>query len=214
MAGSDEKKRDPSAQMANEASATLVKSRVGSRYLTGEFIDFYNFIRLTSVLAFIFTNFSGRFIVLPLQFRFHLFKQKIMATRYDQKTKDEVVAYIQQYNEEKGRGGQSAAVNKWKLNPITVKSWLEKAGVETPGKGGKKKRKPGRPPKAASEKAPKAPRAAKAPKAAKAAKEAKAPRAANADASDLLSITLHRMMAIQSQIGALQSEYEKLKGKL
>jgi len=134
-----------------------------------------------------------------------------MATRYDQKTKDEVVAYIQQYNEEKGRGGQSAAVNKWKLNPITVKSWLEKAGVETPGKGGKKKRKPGRPPKAASEKAPKAPRAAKAPKAAKAAK---APRAAKADAGDVLSITLHRMMAIQSQIGALQGEYEKLKGKL
>ena len=89
-----------------------------------------------------------------------------MATRYDQKTKDEVVAYIQQYNEEKGRGGQSAAVNKWKLNPITVKSWLERAGVETPGKGGKKKRKPGRPAKDESAKAPKAPRAAKAAKAA------------------------------------------------
>ena len=128
-----------------------------------------------------------------------------MATRYDQKTKDEVVAYIQQYNEEKGRGGQSAAVNKWKLNPITVKSWLEKAGVETPGKGGKKKRKAGRPAKAASAKAPKAPRAAKA---------AKAPRAAKADSGDGVSTTLQRMMAIQSQIVALQNEYEKLKGKL
>jgi hypothetical protein len=132
-------------------------------------------------------------------------KEKIMATRYDQKTKDEVVAYIQQYNEEKGRGGQSAAVNKWKLNPITVKSWLEKAGVETPGKGGKKKRKAGRPAKAASAKAPKAPRAAKA---------AKAPRAAKADSGDGVSTTLQRMMAIQSQIVALQNEYEKLKGKL
>lgn len=128
-----------------------------------------------------------------------------MATRYDQKTKDEVVAYIQQYNEEKGRGGQSAAVNKWKLNPITVKSWLEKAGVETPGKGGKKKRKAGRPAKAASTKAPKAPRAAKA---------AKAPRAAKADSGDGVSSTLQRMMAIQGQIVALQNEYEKLKGKL
>jgi hypothetical protein len=128
-----------------------------------------------------------------------------MATRYDQKTKDEVVAYIQQYNEEKGRGGQSAAVNKWKLNPITVKSWLEKAGVETPGKGGKKKRKPGRPARAESAKAPKAPRAAKA---------AKAPRAAKAESGDGVSSTLQRMMAVQTQIVALQNEYEKLKGKL
>lgn len=128
-----------------------------------------------------------------------------MATRYDQKTKDEVVAYIQQYNEEKGRGGQSAAVNKWKLNPITVKSWLEKAGVETPGKGGKKKRKPGRPAKAESAKAPKAPRAAKA---------VKTPRASKAESGDGVSSTLQRMMAIQSQIVALQNEYEKLKGKL
>jgi len=132
-------------------------------------------------------------------------KEKIMATRYDQKTKDEVVAYIQQYNEEKGRGGQSAAVNKWKLNPITVKSWLEKAGVETPGKGGKKKRKPRRPAKADSANAPKAPRAVKA---------AKAPRASKAESGDGVSSTLQRMIAIQSQIVALQNEYDKLKGKL
>jgi hypothetical protein len=128
-----------------------------------------------------------------------------MATRYDQKTKDEVVAYIQQYNEEKGRGGQSAAVNKWKLNPITVKSWLERAGVETPGKGGKKKRKPGRPARDESAKAPKAPRAARG---------AKAPRAAKPESGDGVSSTLQRMIAIQSQIVALQNEYEKLKGKL
>jgi hypothetical protein len=128
-----------------------------------------------------------------------------MATRYDQKTKDEVVAFIQQHNEEKGRGGQSAAVKKWDLNPITVKSWLEKAGVETPGKGGKKKRKPGRPRKEASEKAPRAPRVAKVPK---------APKAPKADAGDVVSTTLQRMMVIQGQMSALQSEYEKLKGKL
>lgn len=140
-----------------------------------------------------------------------------MATRYDQKTKDEVVAYIQQYNKDKGRGGQSAAVKKWKLNPITVKSWLEKAGVETPGKGGKKKRKPGRPAKAAVEKAPKIPRTAKAAKAAKTAKTARAagvPRTAKAESGDGVSSTLQRMMAIQSQIVALQNEYTKLKGKL
>jgi hypothetical protein len=137
-----------------------------------------------------------------------------MATRYDQKTKDEVVAYIQQYNKDKGRGGQSAAVKKWKLNPITVKSWLEKAGVETPGKGGKKKRKPGRPAKAAVEKAPKIPRTAKTAKTAKTARAARVPRAAKAESGDGVSSTLQRMMAIQSQIVALQNEYTKLKGKL
>ena len=131
-----------------------------------------------------------------------------MATRYDQKTKDEVVAHIQQYNKDKGRGGQSAAVKKWKLNPITVKSWLEKAGVETPGKGGKKKRKPGRPAKATVEEAPKIPRTAKT------ARAARVPRAAKAESGDGVSSTLQRMMAIQSQIVALQNEYTKLKGKL
>ena len=62
-----------------------------------------------------------------------------MATRYDQKTKDQVVAFIVDYNARNGRGGQSAAAKKWKLNPITVKAWMEKAGVASPGKAAKKK---------------------------------------------------------------------------
>lgn len=133
-----------------------------------------------------------------------------MATRYDQKTKDEVVAFVQEYNEKNGRGGQTAAVNKWELNPITVKSWLEKAGVETPGRGGKNKRKPGRPAKAAAARSPRAGRIASSEKATKAA----ASGAGDAGASDTVSETLRRMIAIQSQICGLQSEYDKLKGKL
>lgn len=58
-----------------------------------------------------------------------------MATRYDQKTKDKVVAYIQKYDKDNMRGGQSAAVKKWNLNPSTVKSWLDKARMETSNKG-------------------------------------------------------------------------------
>lgn len=131
-----------------------------------------------------------------------------MAKRYDQKTKDEVVAFVQQYNDANGRGGQTAAVNKWDLNPITVKSWLEKAGVETPGRGGKKKGKPGRPAKTAS---------AKAPRVTRAESGAETPRAATSgsgSAHDGVSDTLRRMIAIQSQISALQSEYDKLKARL
>ncbi|MAS94875.1 MAG: hypothetical protein CMO55_16895 [Verrucomicrobiales bacterium] len=57
-----------------------------------------------------------------------------MAVRYDQQTKDKVVDFVREYNESHGRGGQSAAVAKWSISPLTVKSWLDKAGVSTPSK--------------------------------------------------------------------------------
>ena len=121
-----------------------------------------------------------------------------MAIRYEQNKKDEVVAFVQQFNEEKGRGGQSAAVKKWDLNPITVKSWLEKAGVVTPGRGGKKKRKGGA-----------------AGKVAKVAKVASAKEPSTPSKSTVgVSGTLQRMISIQGQIEALEAGYAKLKGKL
>ena len=140
-----------------------------------------------------------------------------MAIRYEQKTKDEVVAYVKQFNDTKGRGGQTAAVKKWDLNPITVRSWLEKAGVETPGKGGKKKRKPGRPAKAtAAPKAPKAAKAAKATKATRGAKRGRAAKPAKAEANVVEGVagTLQRMMAIQGEMASLEREFAKLKAKL
>ncbi|MEM7601873.1 MAG: hypothetical protein AAF357_10720 [Verrucomicrobiota bacterium] len=111
-----------------------------------------------------------------------------MAKRYNQKTKDEVVAFIQQYNEENGRGGQSAAAAKWKVNPITVKSWLEKAGVNTPGKSAKKRK--------------------------KTASKAKVARKATTTSTNTPTDLLRRMVEIQKEIGSLQSEYDSLKGKL
>ncbi|MDF1862564.1 MAG: hypothetical protein P1U87_20270 [Verrucomicrobiales bacterium] len=113
-----------------------------------------------------------------------------MAIRYDQKTKDEVVSFIQNYNEENGRGGQSAAAKKWKLNPITVKAWMEKAGLSSPGKSGKKKKK-NRPAKAS----------------------APAPRKANSAPKNVSAI-LKRMVQVQEQIEGLQSEYNSLKFSL
>lgn len=127
-----------------------------------------------------------------------------MASKYDQKTKDEVVAYIQNYNAENGRGGQSAAVKKWKLNAITVKSWLEKAGVETPGRGGKKT-KPGRKVKAG--------RAAK-PGRKVVSKPGRKPGRRAAVAGGDLAATLNRMVAIRAEITALEGEYAKLKDSL
>lgn len=118
-----------------------------------------------------------------------------MAVRYDQKTKDEVVAFISKYNKENGRGGQSAAAAKWKLNPITVKSWMEKAGVSSPGKSGKKK------------KAGKVTRKVTAKKARKA-------NTASVKAPSSVAGALKRMVAIQEEIESLQAEYDSLKGSL
>jgi len=126
-----------------------------------------------------------------------------MATRYDQNTKDEVIAFVLSYNEENGRGGQSAAVKKWDLNPLTVKSWLSKAGIETPGRGGKKRKgKVGRPAKAA-----------KAGRPAKAAAGKPGRKPVIVGAGDIAA-TLNRMVAIRSEIASLESEYSKLKAAL
>jgi hypothetical protein len=108
-----------------------------------------------------------------------------MAKRYDQKTKDGVVAFIQKYNDENGRGGQSAAAKKYKLNPITIRAWMEKAGVASPGKSSKK----------AGRKASAAP-----------SRKASAPKSTSA--------ALKRMVKLQEQIEALQAEYDSLKSTL
>ena len=85
-------------------------------------------------------------------------KSKSVGVRYTPEQKKEIVDFVQQYNEAKGRGGQSAAVSKFKVSPITIGAWLKAAGVS------KKKGKPA--------KAAKASKPAKAKK--KSAKKAKA----------------------------------------
>ncbi|MEY5012770.1 MAG: hypothetical protein RLY69_485 [Verrucomicrobiota bacterium] len=78
-------------------------------------------------------------------------KGKSVGVRYTPEQKKEIVDFVKQYNEAKGRGGQSAAVSKFKVTPISIGAWLKAAGVSS--KKGK---------------------AAKPAKAAKAAKPAKA----------------------------------------
>lgn len=79
-------------------------------------------------------------------------KSKSVGVRYTPEQKKEVVDFVKQYNEANGRGGQSAAVSKFKVTPITIGAWLKAAGV--------------------SSKKGKAPKAAKAAKPAKAKKKA------------------------------------------
>ena len=63
-----------------------------------------------------------------------------MATRYTDKTKQEVVAFVKKYDAQHGRGGQSAAKKKYKINPISIKKWCVDQGYTT-GPGRKKKKK-------------------------------------------------------------------------
>jgi len=148
-----------------------------------------------------------------------------MASKYDEKTKEEVVAFIRQYNQENGRGGQSAAVKKWDLNAVTVKSWLEKAGVETPGRGGKKKRGARKARAAKVVEGAEADEVAAKPGRKRGRKPGRKPggkpgrkpgrKAASAAASagDFDSI-LARMVAIRKELASLESEYAALKAKL
>ena len=63
-------------------------------------------------------------------------KKKAPATgiRYSDAQKKEIVNFVSQYNSENGRGGQSAAANKYKVTPLTIAGWLKAAGAKAPGK--------------------------------------------------------------------------------
>ena len=49
-----------------------------------------------------------------------------------------MVAFVLAYNSANGRGGLSAAVAKFKVSPLTISGWIQKAGVATkPAKAAK-----------------------------------------------------------------------------
>lgn len=134
-----------------------------------------------------------------------------MATRYSDKTKQEVVAFVKKFDDENGRGGQSAAKKKFNINPISIKKWCVDQGYVT-GPSKKKKKAP------ASNAAPKdgtkrAPR-----KSAKRSRRTAAPAAAKSAASPVAAgsttATLRKMSAISEKIESLQAEFETLKKSL
>ncbi|MBK1834913.1 hypothetical protein JIN78_12660 [Roseibacillus ishigakijimensis] len=50
--------------------------------------------------------------------------KKRTAKRYTDEEKANILRYVHQVNQEKGRGGVSAAVRKFGISPITVNGWL------------------------------------------------------------------------------------------
>jgi len=122
--------------------------------------------------------------------------------RYDDKKKAEVVAFVKKYNEENGRGGQTAAKEKYKISPISIANWLTKAGEELPGKGGRKKAAKGK---------------AGRPKGAKAKQgkvKGKVAKSASPAAVGSTEKTLARLSEIVAEIDSLQQEFDSLKKTL
>lgn len=104
--------------------------------------------------------------------------------RYDQTTKDQVVGFVQQHNQENnGRGGVAEAVRQFGISALTINSWLKKAN------GGN----------AASSK--------------KKAKAKRPTRKTSAPSGGTVGV-LNRMAAIQDEIDLLRQEFDSLKAQL
>ncbi|MBL9152325.1 MAG: hypothetical protein JNK37_07570 [Verrucomicrobiales bacterium] len=110
------------------------------------------------------------------------------------------MAFITDFNKANGRGGQTAAAEKYGVTQLTISKWLKKAGVK---KGGRK-------PKAAAE--------AAAPVAKKGRGKGKGKAAVKtsgkAKSSGSLDDVFARMIQIRKQIEDLQAEFDALKAQL
>ena len=135
----------------------------------------------------------------------HLSVEKIRTNpnmRYSDKQKADVVAFVKKYNEENGRGGQSAAKKKFKISPISIANWLKAAGEDLPGKGGRKKS-------ASKGKKGKGGR----PKGSGKGRTGRGRRKGGA-ATGTLSERIQRLAEIDREMQDLQAEFDKLKASL
>jgi len=113
-------------------------------------------------------------------------KKATRSTRYTDEQKAEVVNFVREHDKAHGRGGQSAAAEKFGVSTLTISKWLKGSGK--PG------RKPGRKPSAK--------------------KTSGREPAATGTASAADTSPLQRMMAIQQEMERLRAEYEDLKATL
>lgn len=87
-------------------------------------LEIYSILLIKLFLALIFT-----FMQVARAMSSKSKKAKSTGVRYTPEQKKEIVDFVLKYNEAKGRGGQSAAVSKFKVTPITIGAWLKAAGV-------------------------------------------------------------------------------------
>lgn len=56
-------------------------------------------------------------------------KSSSKGKRYTPAEKRKIIAFVDEVNAEKGRGGQSAASKKFGISQLTISSWIKKGGV-------------------------------------------------------------------------------------
>lgn len=61
-------------------------------------------------------------------------KKASTGVRYSDDLKKQIVDFVETYNSQNGRGGQSAATKKFKVTPLTIATWLKAAGVKKPAR--------------------------------------------------------------------------------
>lgn len=110
-----------------------------------------------------------------------------MAIRYSEEKKKEVLDWLQEYDGENGRGGQTEAAKKFGISSLTIAQWRKKAAASSSPKGGKR----GRTPKVAS-----------------------GGRRSLTSSRSELTVALSRMAEIRGEIDDLEAEYLALKARL
>lgn len=56
---------------------------------------------------------------------------KKTAKRYTEEQKTEILAFVEKFNADNGRGGQTAAVKKFGVTPLTLSAWAKKSGKKS-----------------------------------------------------------------------------------
>jgi transposase-like protein len=124
-------------------------------------------------------------------------KKVVRGKRYSAEEKGKVVAFVTEHNAKNGRGGQSAAADKFKISQITIAAWLKKSGVKSTRK-------------AKATKAGKAVKATKATKGAKVTKDSPVTGGIQKKLSAMISLG-QEIEKLERELSAKRAKFHSLK---
>ena len=68
-------------------------------------------------------------------------KKKVTGKRYSDAEKAEIIAFVNEVNAAKGRGGVTASAKKYGVSPLSISNWIKKGGAASSPKKAKGARK-------------------------------------------------------------------------
>lgn len=138
--------------------------------------------------------------------------------RYSDEEKQEVVDFVLSHNASNGRGGQTAAAEKYGVSQLTISSWLKKTGAKSDRKKSTKSTKE---PKSASAKSTTGKRMGRPPGKKNAAKVAASVASSTSQSGGSISSKLKELMSLgqqidqqEAQLSKLRNQFDSLKGSL